>query len=268
MVRDVTIGQYYPAESPVHELDPRTKLAWLLIYIVGLFLVRNPLWYVVFLGILLIAFKAANVPFSYFLKGLKPVIILLVFTFFFRMVATPGTVIAGWWIFQITPEGILKGTQLASRIALMIAAASLLSYTTTPKAMADGMAEAFAPLQKVGVPISDMSVMVMIAFRFIPVLLEEAATLMDAQASRGVEFQDCSIFRKCKNMLALTLPLFVNALERSADLAMAMESRGYNPEGPTSKMYPLKYGKNDRIAYIFAGCLLAASVVLRIVGLL
>ncbi len=267
-MRDITIGQYYPADSLVHSLDPRTKLMAVLLYIVGLFLVKNPLWYIPFLIITLTEFRMAKVPFNYFLKGLRPIIILLLFTFVFRTLATPGDVMASFWIFEITREGLHKGIQLASRIALMIVEASLLSYTTTPKEMADGLAEAFRPFKKIGLPVDEMSVMVMIAFRFIPVMLEEAGELMDAQASRGVEFENCSVFTKTKNIFSLLMPLFVGSIERSADLAMAMEARGYSPGRERSKMFPLKYSPKDRYVYIFSILLLILSVIGRVSGIL
>ena len=266
-MRDITIGQYYPVESIVHSLDPRTKLMSAFLYIVALFLVKNPLWYLLFLLITLAEYRLAKVPFGYFMKGLRTIIILLLFTFFFRMVATPGEVLAEFWIFEITREGIIKGVSLASRIALMITEASLLGYTTTPKELSDGLAKAFSPLRKIGMSIDEMSIMVMIAFRFIPVMLEEANDLMDAQASRGVEFENCSVFTKTKNVFTLLMPLFIGSIERSADLAMAMEARGYSSENPRSKMYPLEYGKYDRPAYIFSVLLLVFAIAARIAGI-
>jgi energy-coupling factor transport system permease protein len=267
-MRDITIGQYYPVDSLVHSLDPRTKLMGTFLYIVALFLVKQPLWYLLFLLITLAEFRLAKVPFGYFMKGLRAVVILLLFTFFFRMVATPGDVLAEFWIFEITRQGITKGASLASRIALMITEASLLGYTTTPKELSDGLAKAFSPLKRIGLNIDEISIMVMIAFRFIPVMLEEANDLMDAQASRGVEFENCSVFTKTKNVFTLLMPLFVGSLERSGDLAMAMEARGYNGENPRSKMYPLEYGRYDRPAYIFSVLLLVFAVAARIAGIL
>jgi len=267
-MRDITIGQYYPVSSIVHSLDPRTKMMSALLYIVALFLVKQPLWYLLFLVITLIEYRLAKVPFGYFMRGLRTIVILILFTFFFRMVATPGEVLAEFWIFEITREGIIKGTSLASRIALMITEASLLGYTTTPKELSDGLAKAFRPLKKIGMNIDEMSIMVMIAFRFIPVMLEEANDLMDAQASRGVEFENCSVFTKTKNVFTLLMPLFIGSIERSGDLAMAMEARGYSGENERSKMYPLEYGKYDRPAYIFSIVLAALAIAGRIAGIL
>ena len=267
MMRDITIGQYYPSESPVHSLDPRSKLMAVFLYIVALFVVKNPISYIAFLIITLAECKFANVPFRYFLKGLRPVIILLLFTFVFRTLATPGNVIAECWIFEVTEEGLIKGIQLSARIALMIAEASLLAYTTTPKEMADGLARAFRPFGRVGLPVEEMSIMVMIAFRFIPVMLEEAGDLMDAQASRGVEFENCSVFTKMKNVFALLMPLFIASIERTSDLAMAMEARGYSPDKERSRMFPLTYTRNDMLVYIFSAIFLLTVIAGRIAGI-
>lgn len=267
-MRDITIGQYYPVDSVIHRLDPRTKLMGTLLYIVVLFLVRDPRWYLLFLAITLAEYRMAKVPFGYFLKGLRGIIILLLFTFFFRAVATEGEVIASFWRFELTKEGLVMAARLTSRIALMVTEASLLGYTTTPKELADGLAKALSPLSRIGLKVEELSIMVMIAFRFIPVMLEEANNLMDAQASRGVEFENCSVFTKTKNVFSMLMPLFVNSIERSADLAMAMEARGYSGEGERSRMYPLVYGKNDAAGYISSIVLLALAVAGRIAGIL
>lgn len=267
-MRDITIGQYYPVDSMIHSLDPRSKLMSVFLYIVALFLVKNPVWYLLFLAVTLVEFRMARVPFGYFLKGLKGVIILLLFTFFFRMVATPGEMLAEFWIFEITKEGLIKGIQLSSRIALMITEASLLSYTTTPKELSDGLTKAFSPLRRVGLRTDEIAIMIMIAFRFIPVMLEEANNLMDAQASRGVEFENCSVFTKTKNVFTLLMPLFIGSIERSADLAMAMEARGYTGANERSKMYPLEYSRHDRWVYVISVLLLVLAISGRAAGIL
>lgn len=264
MIRDITIGQYYAKESPIHSLDPRTKLMGVLVYIVVLFLVKNPVWYLPCLAVLLLLYHRANVPLSYLMKGLRGIVILLMFTFFFRLISTPGTPVAQMWIFTVTGEGIVKAIRLTARIALMIAGASLLSYTSTPRELADGLEKAFSFLEKVHVPVHDMAVIVMIAFRFIPIMIEEMNALMDAQSARGIEFENCSVIKKCRNVFSLLMPLFLSTLRRSSDLAMAMEARGYTGEKQTSRMYPLVYKKEDRTAYILMFCVLAAVVAARI----
>lgn len=263
MIRDITIGQYYAEESVIHRLDPRTKMAGVLVYIVILFLVQNPFWYIGCLAVILILYRLARIPYFYLMKGLRGILLLLVFTFFFRLISTPGTEIAHFWIFTITREGIYKAIRMTARIALMIVGASLLSYTSTPRKMADGLEKAFSFLEKVKVPIHDMAVIVMIAFRFIPIMLEEMNILMDAQAARGVEFEKCSVFRKCKNVGSLLMPLFLSTVRRASDLAMAMEARGYTGEHQTSRMNPLIYKKEDYIAYAWILAALVIFFILR-----
>lgn len=263
MIRDITIGQYYAEESVIHRLDPRTKMAGVLIYIVILFLVQDPLWYLGCLAVILILYRLAKIPYSYLMKGLRGILVLLIFTFFFRLISTPGTEIARVWIFTVTEEGVHKAIRLTARIALMIVGASLLSYTSTPRKMADGLEKAFSFLEKIKVPIHDMAVIVMIAFRFIPIMLEEMNVLMDAQAARGVEFEKCSVFRKCRNVGSLLMPLFLSTIRRASDLAMAMEARGYTGEHKTSRMNPLTYKKEDCIAYILIFIGLILFLILR-----
>ncbi len=250
MIRDITIGQYYASESVVHRLDPRTKLFGVLVYIVILFCIRNPWWYLACFLLLLGAYRCAKVPFSYVLRGIRGISILLIFTFVFRMLCTPGEEIWKFYFLSVTWEGIQKAIRMTARIALMIVGASLLSYTTTPKSMADGLEKSLLFLEKVHVPIHDMSVIVMIAFRFIPIIIEELNTLMDAQAARGARFEEGNVFQKCRGVTTLLLPLFLSTVRRASDLAMAMEARGYTGERETSKMNPLVYSRCDRAAYL------------------
>ena len=166
MIRDITIGQYYAQDSSIHKLDSRTKLMGVLIYIVALFLVKNPWWYLLLFVVILALYRLAKVPYGYLLRGLKGIVILLIFTFVFRLISTPGIPVAQLWIFTITGEGITKAISLTVRIALMIIGASLLSYTSTPRELADGLEKAFGFLEKIHVPIHDMAVIVMIAVSY------------------------------------------------------------------------------------------------------
>lgn len=216
MIRDITIGRYFDSESVIHRMDPRTKLMGAIVYIISLFLVKNPLWYLLCLAVILTLYKIAKVPFGYLLRGLKGIILLLLFTFLFRMLYTPGDVIGSFWIFSVTEQGIVKAIQMTARIALMIAGASLLSYTSTPQELADGLEKAFSKTEKLGIPIHEMSVIVMIAFRFIPIMLDELNLLMDAQAARGAKFGEGSIIEKCKGVITLLLPLFLMTVRRSS----------------------------------------------------
>lgn len=249
MIRDITIGQYYDSESMIHSLDPRTKLMGTLVYMIVLFLVKNPWYYLGCLGITLILYKTARVPLSYFLCGLRGILVLLCFTFIFRLLCTSGDAIASLWIFTVTRQGILKAIQMTVRIGLMITGASLLSYTSTPKELADGLEKAFSGFEKIGLPVHEMSVIVMIAFRFIPIMLEELNVLMDAQAARGAKFEEGNVLEKCKGVFALLFPLFLMTVRRASELAMAMEARGYTGTSKVTRMYPLQYTKADRTGY-------------------
>lgn len=250
MLRDITLGEYYYTDSVIHSLDPRTKLMGVLIYIISLFIINNPFLYLISLFYILVLYRLSKVPLSYLMRGLKGIIILLVFTFFFRLIATPGTTIVEWGIFDVTNEGVTKAVTLTSRIALMIVGASLLSYTSTPKSLADGLEKAFLFLKKIHVPIHEMTVIIMIAFRFIPIIIEELNVLIDAQSSRGIRFENVGIIKKTKNMTNLLLPLFLSIIRKASDLAMAMETRGYTGRNEMSRMYPLKYHTSDFVAYV------------------
>ena len=250
-MRDITIGQYYPADSTIHDLDPRTKLVATLVYITMLFFVRQPLWFIPIAATLVAVYKLAKIPLSYLFKGLRGILLLLCFTFFFRMTLTPGTPITSFWVFTITEEGIQLAIRMTSRIALMIAGASLLSYTSTPRELSDGLEVGLSFLEKFGIPIHSMAVILMIAFRFIPIMIEEMNILMDAQAARGAEFENCSVWTKCKIVFSLLMPLFFSTVRRSTDLAMAMEARGYRGDDtPTTRMYPMVYSAADRKARV------------------
>lgn len=250
MLNNLTIGRYYPAKSPVHLLDPRTKLAAVLLFIVLLFLIQNSLTYLFCLATLLILYQISRVPYRYLLRGMQGFLLLLLFTFIFRAFFTPGDPIWSWGLLKLTQEGMDKAVQLVSRISLMILSASLLSYTTTPRHLANGMEQSLSGLKRFGFPLDDIALTVTVAFRFIPVLNDEIGILMDAQAARGVDFQHSGWLGKLRHIPSLVIPIFVSVLRRSADLATAMEARGYSGQNSSVNAYPLSYGRADRIAYL------------------
>lgn len=250
MIADLTIGRYYAAESSVHSLDPRTKLTAALVFIVTLFLIRDSLTYLLCLAALLLLYRISHVPFRYLMRGMRGIVLLLLFTLIFRAFFSPGDPIWSWGLLKLTQNGIHLAIRLVLRISLMILGASLLSYTTTPRQLANGMEQALSGLKRFHVPVDDIALTVTIAFRFIPVLNEEIGILMDAQAARGVDFQHGKLPEKLRRIPSLVIPLFVSVLRRSADLATAMEARGYSGENSCTKMYPLLYRQADRIAYL------------------
>ena len=249
MGNDLTMGRYFAANSAVHRLDPRTKLFGTLLFIVSLFLIRNNLTYALCLGLILLAYRAARVPLRYLLRGMRGIAVLLVFTFIFRTFFSPGAPLWSWGILHLTRAGLHLAVRLVARISLMILAASLLSYTTTPRQLSDGMEKALSGLKRFDVPLDDLALIVTITFRFIPVLNDEARAMMDAQAARGVDFQRSGPLGRMCRMPTLVIPLFVSVLRRSADLATAMEARGYSGDNRATKLHPLEYGPGDRTVY-------------------
>ena len=250
MLRDITIGKYYNRTSVIHLLDCRTKLAGTLLYIIALFFVEDPAVYIPCLAYLLLLYRLAAVPWSYILKGLRGFALLLLFTFVFQSLITDGTPLFSMGIVTVSREGLLKAVRLVSRIILMVLMASLLAYTTTPTQMAAGLEKGLGFLEKVKVPVHEMAMMVSIAFRFIPVFIEEVNIIMDAQASRGVDFHSGNVFKRMGKVMPLVVPLFVSAIRRSADLAMAMEARGYTDACSRTRYRELVYTSKDRIAYL------------------
>ena len=252
MLRDITIGKYYNGCSLIHSLDCRTKLAGALLYIVSLFFVKAPVLFIPCLVYLLILYRLASIPWHYILKGLRSIVVLLVFTFVFQSLITSGRELFSIGFLSVSYEGLMKAIRLVSRISLMILMASLLAYTTTPTQMAAGLEKSLGFLEKLKVPVHEMAMMVSIAFRFIPVFIEEVNIIMDAQASRGVDFYSGNVFRRMGKMMPLVVPLFVSAIRRSAELAMAMEARGYTDAGNRTRYRELIYTKKDRTAYLIS----------------
>ncbi len=265
MIREITIGQYYDEESVIHRLDPRVKLVATLIYIISIFVVNNIPGYafvVVFLGICI---ALSHVPFKFIVKGLKPVMIILFITIAFNMLLTPGEILWKFWILKISREGLKAGATMALRLTLLITGSSLMTLTTTPNNLTDGMERLLRPLTRIRVPVHEIAMMMSIALRFIPILLEETDIIMKAQMARGADFESGNIFRRAKALVPLLVPLFVSAFRRANDLAMAMEARCYRGGEGRTKMKPLKYNGRDYAAYAIVWLFLAGCIVLRIV---
>lgn len=267
MIRDITIGQYYPTDSVIHRLDPRTKLVWTLAYIFSLFLFRSFASYAVATILLITVIKISKVPFKFMVKGMKAVVILLLITVVFNLFLIPGTTLVQIWKLRITYEGLNTAVFMALRLTYLIIGSSVMTLTTTPNQLTDGMEMGLAPLNRLHVPVHDVAMMMSIALRFIPILLEETDKIMKAQMARGADFETGNLITKAKNMIPLLVPLFISAFRRANDLAMAMEARGYYGGEGRTKMRPLVYQKNDRIAYIILPLyLIAMFAAKKIVG--
>ena len=251
MIRDITIGQYYPAKSIVHRLDPRVKLVSTLLYLISLFLFKSISGYLIATLFLIWVIGVSRVPFSFIVRGLKPVIMLLMITVLFNLFLTrSGAVLFHAWIFTITEGGLVTAVYMAVRLIYLIIGSSLMTFTTTPNELTDGIEALLYPLNKVRVPVHEVAMMMSIALRFIPILLEETDKIMKAQIARGADFESGNMIQRAKSMIPILVPLFVSAFRRANDLAMAMEARCYRGGDGRTKMKPLRYRSRDFLAYL------------------
>ena len=267
MIRDITIGQYYPAQSPIHRLDPRVKIVCTLIFLVSLFVQNSVLGYALAFVFLVCMIHVSKVPAKFIGKGLKPIVILLLFTVAMNLFLTRGgAVLFHWGIITITETGLRTSVFMAVRLVLLVAGSSLMTFTTTPNGLTDGLEKLLHPLNHIHVPVHEVSMMMSIALRFIPILLEETDKIMKAQIARGADFESGNIIQRAKAMIPILVPLFMSAFRRANDLAMAMEARCYHGGEGRTKMKPLKYHYQDRLAYAITwGYLIAIVVIGRFV---
>ena len=251
MIRDITIGQYYPVDSPIHRLDPRVKLAGTMMFLISLFVFSGYIGYViaaVFVGSVI---KLSKVPFRYIVRGLKPVLLLLLITLLFNLLLTrEGKEVFSFWIIHIYDEGVIMAALMAVRLILLVLGTSLMTFTTTPNQLTDGLEKGLRGLKKIKVPVHEIAMMMSIALRFIPILVEETDKIMKAQQARGADFESGKLLQRAKALVPLLVPLVVSAFRRANDLALAMEARCYHGGDGRTKMKPLKYKKRDFIAYL------------------
>ncbi len=266
MIRDITIGQYYDAPSPIHKMDPRTKILWTLFYMITLFVVEGFWSYVVIVASTALIIALSKIPVKFMLRGLKPIILLVVITAALNLFMTQGeNVIFSKGIFTITLEGVYMAAKMAVRIILLIIGTSILTLTTTPTVLTGGLEILLSPLKKIGVPISVFVMMVGIALRFIPTLLDETDKIIKAQTSRGADFENKNPVKRIKAMIPILIPLFVSAFRRADDLAVAMECRCYNADADRSSYRRFAFGKRDFYALMYAVILVIILVVIKVV---
>ena len=263
MIRDITIGQYYPADSLIHKLDPRTKLVGTILFIVSIFLFHTFPGYAVAAVFLIGMIRLSKVPVKFIFKGLKTIFMLLLITIIFNMILTPGEVLWKLGFIKVTKEGLVLAGTMALRLIFLVIGSSIMTLTTTPNQLTDGLERLLRPLNKIHVPVHEISMMMSIALRFIPILLEETDKIMKAQEARGADFDSGNLIQKAKSLVPLLVPLFISAFRRANDLAMAMEARGYRGGEGRTKMKPLIYQKRDRMAY---GVLLGYLAIMILVG--
>lgn len=266
MLRDITLGQYYQTESVIHRLDPRVKLGGTLLYIVSLFVFGHFLGYAVAALFLAMVIRLSHVPFRFMVKGMKAILFLMLITVGFNLFLTPGEELVSLWKLSVTREGVRTAVNMAVRLVMLVIGSSVMTLTTTPNNLTDGMERMLGPLRVFRVPVHEVAMMMSIALRFIPILLEETDKIMKAQMARGASFDEGNLLQKAKSMVPLLVPLFISAFRRANDLAMAMEARCYRGGDGRTKMKPLHYEKRDYAAYLilvayFAVCILVGRIV-------
>ena len=269
MLKDITLGQYFPGKSPVHLLDPRCKLIMLVVYIVALFTASGPVSYGILLAFLLITIKISTIPPKSIVKGMKPLIMILVFTGVLNLFFTTGEgePLVDFWIITIYLEGIVRAVYMVLRILMLITCTFLLTYTTSPIALTDGLEALMSPLKKIKVPVHELSMMMCIALRFIPTLIEETDKIMNAQKARGADFESGSIMDRAKALIPILVPLFISAFRRADELATAMECRCYQGGEGRTKMKLLRFTIFDFRAFGLGAFLLVGTFALASFGL-
>ncbi len=262
MLKDITLGQYYPAESVIHRLDPRVKLVVTLAFIISLFLVNRIPGYLLAGVFLCLWVGLSRVPLSFMLRGMKAIFLLLLLTIVFNLFLTPGEAIFAWHRVVITKEGVRIASLMAIRLVFLIIGSSVMTLTTTPNQLTDGMEALMRPLKKLHFPVHEVAMMMSIALRFIPILMEETDKIMKAQMARGADFESGGIIRRARALVPLLVPLFVSAFRRAGDLAMAMEARCYHGGDGRTKLKPLHYERRDYLAYVLLILYLVLAVLL------
>ncbi|WP_251860741.1 energy-coupling factor transporter transmembrane protein EcfT [Clostridium sp. Marseille-Q2269] len=261
MIKDITIGQYIPGESFVHKLDPRVKIIISLIYIIDLFLVNNFKGYIFVVLFTLTAILISHIKFKYIYKGLKPILILVIITAVLNLFLTPGsTLIFKWKFITIYKEGLKLAIFMVLRLVFLIIGTSLLTLTTSPIELTDGIEKLLNPLRKIGVPAHELAMMMTIALRFIPTLMDETDKIMKAQMARGADFESGNIIQRAKNLIPLLVPLFISSFRRADELAMAMEARCYRGGQGRTRMKELSFSSRDFIATTFTVILVILSI--------
>ncbi len=265
MIRDITLGQYYQADSVIHKMDPRVKLIATFVYVISLFVVDNFIGYAICFAFLAMAIGLSKVPVKFMVRGMKAILFLLIITVIFNLFLTPGETLVSFWVFTITKQGAKQAFTMAVRLSMLIIGSSVMTLTTTPNNLTDGLESVMKPLKKIKVPVHEIAMMMSIALRFIPILLEETDKIMKAQIARGADFESGNLFKKAKSMVPLLVPLFISAFRRANDLAMAMEARCYQGGEGRTKMKPLIYKKRDVIAYVvvvlfFVTCIVVGRI--------
>lgn len=263
MLKNITIGQYFPGETVIHRLDPRVKLLGVFAFIISLFFINSFYPYIFVVAFILTVISLSKVPVSYVVKGLKPLLLIIIITFLINLFMTKGEILYEIGPLDITKEGLIQATFMALRLIFLVMGTSLLTLTTSPISLTDGIEKLLKPLSKIGVPAHELAMMMTIALRFIPTLLEETDKIMKAQMARGADFESGNIMNRAKSLVPLLVPLFVSAFRRADELAMAMEARCYRGGENRTRMKELKFEKSDFIALSITILFIAIIIAFR-----
>ena len=268
MLKDITLGQYFPSRSVIHRLDPRIKLITMIVYIVALFLADGVVSYALATGFVAAAIAVSGIKPKLILKSLKAIIFIVLFTAVLNMLYTPGDVLVSFWIIRITKQGIFTGFGMGLRVILLVTISALLTYTTSPMALTDGLENLLSPLKKIHIPVHEFAMMMTIALRFIPTLIEETDKIMSAQKARGADFESGNIIKRAKALIPVLIPLFVSSFRRADELATAMECRLYHGGNGRTRLNSLRYGKIDAVGGVVILLVCAAIIVVsKVFGL-
>lgn len=263
MLRDITLGQYYPSGSVIHRLDPRVKIAATMVFLVSLFVTSSVTGYVIATIVLAACIHVSKVPFSYITRGLKPVLVILLISVSFNIFFTDGRILLRIGFLKVTQEGIKLAAFMALRLVYLVIGSSLMTLTTTPTQLTDGLDTGLGFLNRFGVPVHELAMMMSIALRFIPILTEETDRIIKAQKARGADFETGGMIKKAKALIPVLVPLFISAFRRASDLALAMEARCYHGSSGRTRMRPLVYQRRDMIAWLLLLVYLALMIASR-----
>ena len=267
MLKDITLGQYFPGNTPIHRLDPRTKLIWVVLYIVALFSAQWLVSYGLVLALLITVVALSKIQFKVILKSMKPLLFIILLTGLLNLFYTQGTPLVSFWIFTISREGIFSAVFMVLRISMLITGTFMLTYTTSPIALTDGLERLLGPLKKIKVPVHELTMMMCIALRFIPTLIEETDKIISAQKARGADFETGSIFSRAKALIPILVPLFISSFRRADELAVAMECRCYHGGEGRTRLKELSYRRVDYVVLIGGLIFVAVIIVLANLGL-
>lgn len=263
MIRDITLGQYYPGDSWIHRLDARTKIIATLLYLIELFVVNNFYGFIIAAVVLFTVIALSKVPLKFIFRGLTAVFLIIAFTFLINLFMVDGRVLWQWKFLKITYEGMSRAFFMAVRLVLIIIGSSIMTLTTKPVELTDGLEKLMSPFSKIGLPSHEIALMMTIALRFIPTLMEETDKIIKAQQARGADFESGNLFQRAKSLIPILVPLFVSSFRIAQDLALAMEARCYHGGKGRTRMNEIRFDRGDAVAAVLMVLFLAAIIASR-----